>query len=252
MIEAPKTPDSVMYTVEYFLDGCGGNVEYLKGKVCPRLLNDLEQINPKKDERILDLACGRGEIVAECSKKHAITIGIDYSLAVTKMTHKTGAPVIRASATHIPIIGNYFDKAGFFEVLEHLDRKNSNLALKELYRVCKQGGKIFISTQNYHPMVAAALRLGRRVGTLLIRKEKVWGVLHVDEKSYSEINRLLKKNGFYAVLAIERFSFNEDIRSVLAAKHTDPFKGAGWKLFCLFAYFCPQVASNISCIATKR
>ena len=56
------------------------------------------------------------------------------------------ADIIRASATYLPFRDMSFNKVSMLEVLEHLDKKDSILAIDEVYRVLKNGGKSMIST----------------------------------------------------------------------------------------------------------
>ena len=62
------------------------------------------------------------------------------------------AQFIEGSALDIPFQDEYFDIVVMFDVIEHLPRGSESLALNEIYRVLKKGGRIALSTPYKHPL----------------------------------------------------------------------------------------------------
>jgi len=107
----------------------------------------LRKYYPKKDmkRKILDTGCGTGIILNEFNK-YGKTYGIDLSAHAIKFCKLRGINnVTKSSVLKIPFESNYFDVVGCFDVLYHKDVEDDKKALKELSRVCKKGGRIFIT-----------------------------------------------------------------------------------------------------------
>ena len=88
--EQEKQPlPSTLYTEEYFLTACEGYDEFTttEGEQLSRRLSaafKLAEITPGMT--ILDVGCGRGEILRHCAKLGADSIGIDYAAVAVKMS----------------------------------------------------------------------------------------------------------------------------------------------------------------------
>ena len=141
---------------------------------------------------ILDVGCGRGTLLREVVQMCQWAVGVDYSRAainIAKMNIEAlrNADIIRASATYLPFRDMSFNKISMLEVLEHLDKKDSILAIDEVYRVLKNGGKSIIST----PYVEFPISLLSRINRIMTRS--IFSSLHVDEKSIRRIKRLMHK-----------------------------------------------------------
>jgi ubiquinone/menaquinone biosynthesis C-methylase UbiE len=239
----PKTPLPQKYTEEYFMTDCDGYDSFLAGSTSLRLMKALSSLNPQTNQRILDVGCGRGEIVKECNKVGSMAIGVDYADASMKIA-KTISPVVKACATYLPFRDDFFDKIVFLEVIEHLDRKDSEKALSEINRVLRDGGCVVSSTQNFLPILAIFFRFYRKIE--LLSGKNVFAEVHVDEKSYSIIKSLFIMNGFQPTLCLERLPIK---RGLPANKML--FKKAFENLFSVFSYFLPQVSSNLWVTAKK-
>jgi len=147
-----RTPPSEEYTEEYFLTDCGGFTDYLQGRLSLRHRKALEYLKVRRGEVILDVGCGRGELVRACSEQGAKTVGIDYSVAAVKISN-VGSKVdniviIRASATNLPFKEEIFDKAIMLDIVEHLAPDDLMKCLKDVRRVLKKDGQVLIHTPN--------------------------------------------------------------------------------------------------------
>jgi 2-polyprenyl-3-methyl-5-hydroxy-6-metoxy-1,4-benzoquinol methylase len=156
-----RTPPSELYGEEYYLAGCAGYNEFRDGEIAARFKWAFQILNVLPRERVLDIGCGRGELVKECDRFTTGAVGIDYSLAAVKIARQhTGGNIIRASATHLPFRTGVYDKIVMLEVFNHLSEKDLEMCLDESKRVLKKGGVVLICTPNqwndlYHLLVVA-------------------------------------------------------------------------------------------------
>ena len=116
---------------------------------------------PKGNSTMLDIGCGEGRHVFGVMQnfKNTLCIGVDMddpSLAKAregyeffKSISNQGATFIKGSAYSLPIPSSTLDLVICSEVLEHLD--DYHLALEEIHRVLKPGGKFLASVPSYWP-----------------------------------------------------------------------------------------------------
>ena len=195
-----KTPPSDIYSRECF--DAGTKDSMLARMRSLRHNKALGYLHPKPGEIILDIGCGRGEIVEQCVEAGARAIGIDYSQAaveISKETVKEGA-VIRASATHLPFKGEVFDKVALLDVLEHLDKEDTKKCIRDVRRVLRPGGTFIVHTPNRYEKL---LYLPRYFYSSFIAKQKISSKAkqyvelgHVNVQSPISLSRMLKKEGF--------------------------------------------------------
>lgn len=151
-----KKVPSTVYDKKYYLDVCLGSEEFKKGqKLNNEVRKLLSQIKVRKNDRILDLGCGRGDITLSFSKKAKEVIGIDYSQAGIKLalknkqklrTVKGNVKFYRMSAEKLDFPDNYFDKIIAIDILEHLNKKEIKNVFREVKRVLRPNGILFIHT----------------------------------------------------------------------------------------------------------
>ncbi len=151
--------DPKIYDENYYLSVCLGSEEFKKsgGKVLhPRLEKLLQQLPVTKDYRILDVGCGRGDITLYLGKNAKEAIGIDYSKAAIKIANsiKQNFPPDRQKRVQFRLMDikqlafpdNYFDLIIGIDVIEHLYKDEVEVAMKEMKRVLKKDGTLFIHT----------------------------------------------------------------------------------------------------------
>ncbi|MDP7040467.1 MAG: bifunctional demethylmenaquinone methyltransferase/2-methoxy-6-polyprenyl-1,4-benzoquinol methylase UbiE [Myxococcota bacterium] len=122
---------------------CGVDVYWRK-----RLVQTLEI---KEGDRILDVACGTGDVSMAILKQHKVHItGLDYASKMVELaTHKATAlgfhnqvKFMQGDAEALPFADGFFDKlciAFGFRNMGHYD-----VALREFYRVLKPGGQLAV------------------------------------------------------------------------------------------------------------
>ncbi len=218
--QAPEKPvSSALYTEEYFLTACEGYDEFVRseGEHLSRRLSAAFALAAVEDGMtVLDVGCGRGEILRHCAKLGAHAYGIDYAIVAVQLSkdivqNTTGAPgktgVAQADAKRLPFPTGYFDRVLLFDVVEHLHPWELHEALREIYRVLKPDGRLIVHTapnvwydRYAYPMVRAFRRLigqGARYPAnprafLVGANQEV----HVNEQSMLSMRRALAKAGF--------------------------------------------------------
>jgi len=106
--------------------------------------------------RVLEVACGRGGFVRELARAGARVTGCDFSsaalhAAATKVFCSNGHPrladLVQGDAQSLPFGDAAFDVVVSCETIEHLPRVLE--AVREMHRVTRPGGKLFLTTPNY-------------------------------------------------------------------------------------------------------
>ena len=173
-----------LYTEQYFLTACEGYDEFLASEgaqLSRRLSAAFKVAEVSVGMQVLDVGCGRGEIVRHCAALGADAYGVDYApvavdLAARALSNddlgagKTG--LAQADAKSLPFPNNYFDRALVFDVVEHLHPWELDRAYREIMRVLKPGGMIVIHTAPNRWYDAYAYPLVRLVRRLTGEGEK--------------------------------------------------------------------------------
>ena len=86
------TIDSAAYSGEYFLTAVEGHQEFrtsMGRRLSPRLMRALELADPRPGQRVLDIGCGRGEIVLQSTLRGAFAV-IRVDAVVAEAPHALG------------------------------------------------------------------------------------------------------------------------------------------------------------------
>lgn len=222
-MEKQRTRESVpstLYTEEYFLTACEGYNEFIasEGEHLSRRLNAafaLAAVEPGM--KVLDVGCGRGEILRHCARLGADAYGIDYAVVAVQFSQdivedvtgqapgKTG--VAQADAKKLPFPTGYFDRVLMFDVVEHLYPWELHEALIEINRVLRPDGRFVVHTAPNAWYDKYAYPFVRRFRTLLGQGERypsnpraflvdVNQDVHVNEQSMVSMRRTLARAGF--------------------------------------------------------
>ncbi|MFC2015652.1 class I SAM-dependent methyltransferase [Chloroflexota bacterium] len=192
-----RTPSSEKYKREYYTDWCRTHDDFLASGIPSGYPRALAYLDPTPGDRILDIGCGRGEIVRQCVELGASAVGLDYSQAAVEIARRDGTrDTVRAGATGIPFPACSFDKILFMEILEHLDDSDLATALDEIKRVLRPGGRMVGSTPNRWG--AALPKLAKVAGLLGLKAELATrdDPFHINVKNPFSLQRKLKRSGF--------------------------------------------------------
>jgi ubiquinone/menaquinone biosynthesis C-methylase UbiE len=221
-----KSLPSTLYTEEYFLTACEGYDVFIESEgahLSRRLRDAFALADVRAGMRVLDVGCGRGEILRHCMRLGVEAHGMDYAAVATQMSRDVvAAEIERASAEQmalptqpgvcqadakvLPFPSDYFDRVLMFDVVEHLFPWELQRALEEIGRVLKPGGRLIIHTAPNRWYDAYAYPWVRRVRTLLGEGENyprdpraitpVNQDVHVNEQDLLSMRRALKAGGY--------------------------------------------------------
>ncbi len=108
--------------------------------------NAIRLANIKPNNKVLDLACGTGDMISQIQKQHpdAIIYGADFSVNMLHISQKKlgSIPFTAADAHNLPFKDNTFDRLTMAFGFRNVTDKARGLS--ELYRVIKPGGKVCI------------------------------------------------------------------------------------------------------------
>lgn len=147
----------------------------------------------KAKDVVLDVGCGLGYGSAALfnAKKSVSAFDISEYALLYAVRYYPGPAYLRADVHALPFRDGSFESVVAFEVIEHVD--NGIQLLREIYRVLKNRGKLFLSTPNI-------AHLRNRLMHLLFRKDvftdKPKNPYHKYEYTNDELTRLLKTAGF--------------------------------------------------------
>ena len=88
-----------IYSKEYFLNDCDGYNQFKSSKgavLCKRLGKMLELGGIESGMSVLDVGCGRGELVLHCALKGADATGIDFSSDALDLAESCVSPELKA------------------------------------------------------------------------------------------------------------------------------------------------------------
>lgn len=231
---------SVYYDEQYFRHVCEGYDEFNASEgayLSQRLAEALSVAGIASGMKVLDVGCGRGEILRNTSKMGARAFGIDYALAAVQLSRQvilqqvdpgeahdddrvgeavsapSGVPVgvYQASALYLPFEQATFDRVLMLDIVEHLYPEELDLALREARRVLKPGGRIIIHTapnvwyDRYAYPIVRLVRIlmgqghGYPQNPRAIIPQNVH--VHVNEQSALSLWRGLRRHGFHHVRA---------------------------------------------------
>ena len=214
--------DPSVYDRSYFLGECEGHESFGRGggELSARLSTMLLQAEVGPEDRVLDVGCGRGEIVRACGERGARAYGIDYSAAAVDIA----APYLRAGgtddrtavlpadATSLPFAGDSFDVVFMLDIVEHLYPEQLARALAEARRVLRPAGLLYVHTAPNlwyyrvgYPLYRALRGLqGRRLPKDPKDRFASHHIVHVNEQSALSLRRALRRAGFACTVWVEQ------------------------------------------------
>jgi len=116
----------------------------------------LEYLVPIKGKRVLEVACGRGGFARLLAARGAVVSGSDFSETALRIARNqipqnragaTRVDFVQTDAQNLPYAEESFDIIISCETIEHL--QNPLQALKEMARVCRTDGLLYLTTPNY-------------------------------------------------------------------------------------------------------
>jgi len=154
-----KEPDDVSGMFDEVAPG------YERTNVAMSLGNDplwriatVRAIDPKPGERILDVATGTGVVAARIQRTGATVVGLDFSAGMVAEARRKHPKIefVEGDAQKLPFGDDTFDAVTISFGLRNVE--DPKLALAEMYRVLKPGGRLVIC--EFSKPQRAVFRLG--------------------------------------------------------------------------------------------
>lgn len=218
--EKPSLP-STLYDETYFLTACEGYEEFIESEgqhLSRRLAQSFAVADVRPGMRVLDVGCGRGEIVRHCLRLGIEAYGIDYAEVATQMARKliaaeqatldesVGTGVCLSDAKRLPFPTGAFDRVLMYDVVEHLYPWELHAAMREVHRVLRPDGRFIIHTAPNRWYDKYAYPWVRRFRALLGQGDQyprdpraitpVNQHVHVNEQDMISMGRALRAAGF--------------------------------------------------------
>ena len=203
----------------------------------------LEWLDPKEGERILDIACGGGNLSLKIAEKGCEVYGIDISeKAINSAKHlaereKMTCKFEVGSAEDLPYPDRYFDKVVCSSSLEHF--KDNIRALKEMRRVLKPNGSVVLTTDSFTYPVRDELREKHREIAYVVNYYTAEKLKERFEIAGFEINR----SKYLLNSRITSFFFKIGIKK--------QWSGISWMIISFFAYPLCLVSDSLFGIENK-
>lgn len=155
----------------------------------------LRFLDPKPDEKVLDIGCGLGRFEGIIAERGPEVTGVDvseYAIEQAKRRHRDSNRIqfICLNALEMDY-ENYFDKILCYHVIEHITLADGRILLRRIYNALKPGGVLVMGS----PINDFALfrRLVRFIATGRQRSRST----HITGFSMKEIERELTSAGFH-------------------------------------------------------
>ncbi len=210
---------SDLYDEAYFLHACEGYDEFAAtegAELSRRLAAAWRVAGIAPGMAILDIGCGRGEILRHVAALGARAYGVDYALAAVRMSRRVSDSVLgdhypvgvyQADAKRLPFADAGFERVLMLDIVEHLYPAELDCALSEAFRLLRPGGRVVVHTapniwydRYAYPLVRAVRRLMGQ-GADYPRNPREFLVpenayVHVNEQSLWSLRRYLQRAGF--------------------------------------------------------
>ncbi len=203
-----------VYDDTYFLSNtCEGADEFHAGRgLSPLKRRQVAKLGPRPGMRVLDLGCGRGEVLLACAAAGAAVAGLDYAEAAVRISRDTldgvdGAEVVQGDVTALPWPDASFDAVLSGDVIEHLVPADAEAMLGEAFRVLRPGGRLVLHTAPNRlflrvtwpiarwPLIAAGHGATVRNLEAWVAASKAY---HAREQTLHGLRRALRRAGFAA------------------------------------------------------
>jgi 2-polyprenyl-3-methyl-5-hydroxy-6-metoxy-1,4-benzoquinol methylase len=203
---------SVEYDSEWIRDTWGWDTpeEFIRSQgrnLRPRVRYCIEIADLQAGMKILDIGCGRGEVVLHCARQGIHAVGVDYSREVLSIA-QAALDTHTLEEQHLMkficddvkniISEGPFDRIFMLDLVEHLHDWELNELLQHCRKLLKPEGQIIIHTLPnrwlYEITYRRILRLAMPWLPVDPRSEKE-KTIHINEMSITHLHRLLMSNG---------------------------------------------------------
>lgn len=174
----------------------------------------LARIQPRM--QVVDVGCGRGEIVLNSVLSGASAWGLDYSQVAVRLARQalsattagemqSKLALLQANAIQLPFPEGSVDIVFMLDVVEHLYPSELKAALDEAWRILKHGGRLVVHTMPNlwyyrfgYPVYRGLQRLRGQHLPSDPRQRWSYSHVHVNEQTPSRLKSALQNSRFKA------------------------------------------------------
>jgi len=145
---------------------------------------------------VLDVGCGTGEYVHRANELGFSACGVEPAEAMRKVAIEKNptSTILDGVATGLPFPDKMFDLVICIEVLRYLHRTDNKEALREMHRVLKPDGMMFLTSVNKYALDGFYLDYGLR---RLFRGKRVSAAVpHCEFTTPADIDNEIRAAGF--------------------------------------------------------
>jgi ubiquinone/menaquinone biosynthesis C-methylase UbiE len=166
--------------------------------------------------RLLDIACGRGEVPALACRAGAQAVGIDYSDAsvgfaarlrgVIDPEHAADFHLVQGDACSLPFADRSFDRVSMLDIVEHLVPAQLENMFSEVARVLRPEGFAVVHTLPNRWVYDGGYRLARLFWRRLPQEPRnpYEKRIHVNEQDVVRLHQMLARVGLSHRLWLEQ------------------------------------------------
>lgn len=224
-----------IYSKAYFnSERCEGFFEYQKNKLSPVKQIEVDLLQLKKNDLVLDIGCGRGDVPYYLTKRNINFWATDYSKDAVEMTKKRVTTkykkqILLADARKFSIKNVYFTKMLLGDVIEHMTYTDALKVVNRCFDQLDNDGLLVIHTapntwfKKYtYPFTRIILTLLRMKSVLEKLDENIAAThdYHIDEYSPIDLYNLMRKSKFKKY----KIWLNRDAIRTSSSNYLDPIK----------------------------
>jgi 2-polyprenyl-3-methyl-5-hydroxy-6-metoxy-1,4-benzoquinol methylase len=158
-------------------------------------VEELIESYPQDKAVALDIGCGNGFDTIKLLKKSSQVTGLDVENFVRE-EYRGYFKFVLGDGVTMPFRKSSFDLITCWEVIEHV--KDPKQFLKEIFRILKPGGVLFLSTPNRLRLSNRLINLYKKIEyPYVLGKDKdVGDIVHLREYTLEDLTLLVKNAGF--------------------------------------------------------
>ncbi len=163
-----------------------GRQEYISPvtiKAYHRLLDEFEPY--RKNNRILDVGCGRGAFLVEALKRGWDAWGSEYSARAVEICREKGINMMEGQLDPALFDRKDFDVVTSFEVLEHMNEPHKEVT--SIHTLLRSGGLFYCTTPNFNSLMRYYLKTDYNV---------IGYPEHLCYYTRPTMHKLMRMNGF--------------------------------------------------------
>lgn len=209
----PLVPSDA-YDEDYYLHRCAGHEEWTASggaHAAGIYAGCLQRAGVRPGDVVVDIGTGRGELLAVVLEQGAsLAVGIEYSRTAVGLAARTirahgasdRAHVVMCDARAVPMPDGCADLVMMLDVAEHLAPAELGATLKEVHRLLRRGGRVFVHTMPNRSIYEVTYRLQRASRPRARRhwprdpRNEFERRMHVNEQTVARLRRSLRTAGF--------------------------------------------------------